>query len=63
MKVVQTRAFLCVVLCIETKNIFQNFQNGIFYPRTRGLKKRTPSYKWKNENHPRGLFNSLNETF
>ena len=42
MEVVQPQAFFIVVLCIKTENIFQNFQNLIVYPRTRGLKKRTP---------------------
>ena len=63
MLVVQPRAFLSVVLWIKNEIIFQNCQNWIFYPCTWGLKKGTLSYKLKNENIPRGLFNSLNEVF
>ena len=36
------QVFLGVVLYDKNGNIFEKFQNRIFTPRTRGLKKRTP---------------------
>ena len=54
--------FLGVVLYVKT-DFFSLFFLLNFNPPTRGLKKRTPQYMTKIENHPRVLFYSLVEAF
>ena len=43
--------------------IFLFHQKHRLAPPTGGLKKRTPHYMAKKKNHPRGLFDSINEAF
>ena len=57
------QVFLGVVLCIKTDIIKKKIENEFLPPLPGVWKNGPPHYTVKNENHPRGSFDSLNEAF